>query len=97
MTYPPCINYVHKVRAHRHKMGGTSSHVQKNFILKWEAHLQKFYAHPPILCTKFIQGDTRTVKFYLRMNENLHPWVRVDQAGRPLPPKTFSILVGLTD
>ena len=34
----------------------------------------------------------------LRMewNENLHPWVRVDQAGRPLSPKTLSILVGLT-
>ena len=30
------------------------------------------------------------------MNENLHPWVKVDQAGRPLPPKTLSILVGLT-
>ena len=30
------------------------------------------------------------------MNENLHRWMRVDQAGRPLPPKTLSILVGLT-
>ena len=28
--------------------------------------------------------------------ENLHPWVKVDQAFRPLPPKTLSILVGLT-
>ena len=28
--------------------------------------------------------------------ECLHPWVRVDQADRPLPPKTLSILVGLT-
>ena len=28
-------------------------------------------------------------------NKNLHPWVKVDQAGRPLPPKTLSILVGL--
>ena len=28
--------------------------------------------------------------------ENLHPWVRVDQACRPLSPKTLSILVGLT-
>ena len=26
---------------------------------------------------------------------NLHPRVRVDQAVRPLPPKTLSILVGL--
>ena len=29
------------------------------------------------------------------MKEGLHPWVRVDQAGRPLPPKTVSILVGV--
>ena len=29
------------------------------------------------------------------MKECLHPWVRVDQAGMPLPPKTVSILVGL--
>ena len=29
------------------------------------------------------------------MKECLHPWVSVDQAGRPLPPKTVSILVGL--
>ena len=27
--------------------------------------------------------------------ESLHPWVNVDQAGRPLPPKPFSILEGL--
>ena len=32
-----------------------------------------------------------------RKKECLHPWVRVDQAGRPLPPKTLGILVvGLT-
>ena len=31
-----------------------------------------------------------------RKKECLHPWVRVDQADRPLPPKTLSILVGLT-
>ena len=30
------------------------------------------------------------------MKECSHLWVRVDQAGRPLPPKTISILVGLT-
>ena len=30
------------------------------------------------------------------LKECLHPWVKVDQAGRPLPPKTLSILVGLT-
>ena len=31
------------------------------------------------------------------MNEDcLHPWVKVDQAGRRLPPKTLSILVDLT-
>ena len=29
-----------------------------------------------------------------RKKECLHPWVRVDQAGRPLPPKTLRILVG---
>ena len=28
-------------------------------------------------------------------NKNVHPRVRVDQAVRPLPPKTLSILVGL--
>ena len=28
-------------------------------------------------------------------NKNLHLRVRVDQAVRPLPPKTLSILVGL--
>ena len=27
--------------------------------------------------------------------QNLHPWVRADQAIRPLPTKTLSILVGL--
>ena len=31
----------------------------------------------------------------LSENKNLHPRVRVDQAVRPLPPKTLSILVGL--
>ena len=29
------------------------------------------------------------------MKECLHPWVRLDQDGRPLPTKTVSILVGL--
>ena len=29
------------------------------------------------------------------MSEKLHQWMKVDQAGRPLPPKTISILVGL--
>ena len=29
-----------------------------------------------------------------RKKECLHQWVRVDQAGRPLPPKTLVILVG---
>ena len=32
----------------------------------------------------------------LQENENLHPWVRVDQAGRLLSPETLGILVGLT-
>ena len=27
---------------------------------------------------------------------NLHPWLKVDQAVRPLPPKSLNILVGLT-
>ena len=31
-----------------------------------------------------------------RLRQSLHPWVRVDQACRPLSPKTLSILVGLT-
>ena len=26
--------------------------------------------------------------------ECLHPWVKADQAGRPLPPKSLSVLVG---
>ena len=26
---------------------------------------------------------------------NLHPWMKVDQAVRPLPPKSLRILVGL--
>ena len=30
-----------------------------------------------------------------RKKQNLHPWVKVDQAFRPLPPKTLSILVGV--
>ena len=29
-------------------------------------------------------------------NENLHPWVKVDQAVTPLPPRSLNILVGLT-
>ena len=28
--------------------------------------------------------------------ECLHPWVKADQAVRPLPPKSLNILVGLT-
>ena len=31
-----------------------------------------------------------------KAKESLHPWVKVDQAGRPLPPKRLSILEGLT-
>ena len=30
-----------------------------------------------------------------RIKQNLHPWVRVDQAVKPLPPRTLSILEGL--
>ena len=28
--------------------------------------------------------------------ECLHPWVKVDETVRPLPPKSLNILVGLT-
>ena len=30
-----------------------------------------------------------------KRKQNLHPWVRVDQAVLPLAPKTLSILIGL--
>ena len=40
----------------------------------------------------FINGYLTKKKAKTR---NLHPRVRVDQAVRPLPPKTLSILVGL--
>ena len=30
------------------------------------------------------------------IKECLHPWVKVDQGGRPLPPMSLSIFVGLT-
>ena len=32
----------------------------------------------------------------LEGNENLHPWVKVDQAVRPLPLRSLNILSGLT-
>ena len=32
----------------------------------------------------------------IKIRECLHPWVKVDQASRPLPPKSLSILVGST-
>ena len=35
------------------------------------------------------------LKLLRRRKQNLHSWVKVDQAIRPLPPKTLSILVGL--
>ena len=31
-----------------------------------------------------------------KRNENLHPWVKVDQAVGPLPPRSLNILVGFT-
>ena len=31
-----------------------------------------------------------------KQEESLHSWVKVDQAGRPLPPKRLSIFEGLT-
>ena len=33
---------------------------------------------------------------FLIEEECLHLWVKVDQAGRPLPPRLLGILVGLT-
>ena len=50
-------------------------------------------------------GVSCSVIFFLKMakqtkgkeeEECLHPWVKVDQAVRPLPPKSLNILVGLT-
>ena len=32
----------------------------------------------------------------LDKKEFLHPWVKLEEAGRPPPPKTFGIFVGLT-
>ena len=40
--------------------------------------------------------DIKAVRIeYFLIKENFHPWVKVDQANRPLPPKTLSILEGL--
>ena len=36
------------------------------------------------------------VLLFTREEECLHPWVKMDQAVRPLPPKSLNILVGLT-
>ena len=41
-------------------------------------------------------ADTRLKPCKKRRNENLHPWVKVDQAIRPLPPRSLNIVVGLT-
>ena len=46
----------------------------------------------------FLEHDqTRGTSALYDLNEkSLHPWVKVDQAGRPLPSKRLSILDGLT-
>ena len=46
------------------------------------------YPPYPVLIPNFILRRTR--------KQTLHLWVRVDQAVRPLPPKTLNILVGLS-
>ena len=35
-------------------------------------------------------------KHDFKAKESLHPWVKVDPVGRPLPPEQLSILEGLT-
>ena len=50
-----------------------------NIFWKWEMRKS------PLQCTHGLAS---------RRKQNLHPWVKVDQAIRPLPPKTLRILVG---
>ena len=49
---------------------------------------------------KIYENDGNIKELGIQSTKNikrcLHPWVKVDQAGRPLPPKSLSILVGLT-
>ena len=40
--------------------------------------------------------DWLLTKILKRTMRSLHPWVKVDQAGRPLPPKSLNILASLT-
>ena len=51
----------------------------------------KTVTHFLLDCCYFQQNDLRKDKV-----RSLHPWVKVNQAGRPLPPKSLNILVGLT-
>ena len=53
----------------------------------------RIYAH--FTAARSSSGGLFAKIFCRRRKQNLHPWVKVDQAVRPLPPKTFSILVGL--
>ena len=52
---------------------------------------QKRVKHTSIRYTKEIK-----ISVFSEAKESLHPWVKVDQAGRHLPPKQLSILEGLT-
>ena len=47
------------------------------------------------VCVGEVSGDTSPIIWQKAKEESLHPWVKVDQAGRPLPPKRLSILEGL--
>ena len=49
-----------------------------------------------LLQSQHQSSSSWSLTYRRRKKECLHPWVRVDQAGSPLPPKTLSILVGLT-
>ena len=60
-----------------------------HFGVSLDFHHIIFYYHAVI--NIFIQKQCRRKK----KKQNLHPWVKVDQAIKPLPPKTLSILVGL--
>ena len=56
-------------------------------VLSCRATLFECLPHDPL--------NLRHVQLAQAKTRNLHPRVRVDQAVRPLPPKTLSILVGL--
>ena len=43
-----------------------------------------------------VNSNENNTNSYLKTKKSLHQCVRMDQTGRPLPPKQFSILEGLT-